>query len=475
MGSCVVSKHTTFFVCLIFVSSCASYYQLNYEFNRNFETGELEEAERILAENKKAADSKSKFLYYLNRGTVASLLGNYEESNEFLEKAYLFGEDYYKNYLNEALSYITNPSVIEYKGEDHEHLMLLYYKALNFLKMGDYEAALVECRRLNNRLNELSDRYKSEKKYQRDAFINNLVGIIYEAAGDYNYAFIAYRNSLEIYEEDYQELFQLSVPDQLKHDLIRSAYLTGFYDEVQFYEDKFGIDFNPDKSKGGDLVFFWHNGLGPVKSEWSVNFAINKGDGGAFVLDNDQYGFSFPFYDLDLDDEDQDNLTDLSVFRVAFPKYVERPPMFSSATLKYGGKMAELELTQNVNDIAFKVLKERMLLEFSRSLIRVAIKKAAEKKLRDENEGLGTVLGVVNAATEKADTRNWQTLPHSIYYTRLKLKPGKHEVTLTLNSPYGHEFDQKHIFSFDIENNETQFHSFQSLEISPNYMGRGYR
>ena len=37
-------------------------------------------------------------------------------------------------------------------------------------------------------------------------------------------------------------------------------------------------------------------------------------------------------------------------------------------------------------------------------------------------------LGIANAISEQADTRNWQTLPNRISYTRLPLQPGKNEV-----------------------------------------------
>jgi hypothetical protein len=121
-------------------------------------------------------------------------MGQYEESNHYFEQAFLFGEDYKINYAREAASYLTNPMVTVYRGEDHEHLMLLYYKALNYLKQNKSEEALVECRRLNIRLQQLADRYESSEKYSRDAFIHNLMGIIYQSANDWNNAFIAYRN-----------------------------------------------------------------------------------------------------------------------------------------------------------------------------------------------------------------------------------------------------------------------------------------
>ena len=91
-----------------------------------------------------------------------------------------------------------------YAGEDHELVLMHYFKALNFLRMNQFDEALVECRRINNKLNLLNDRYEKKKnRYRRDAFALNLMGIAYEASGDVNNAFIAYRNAYEAYDEDY--------------------------------------------------------------------------------------------------------------------------------------------------------------------------------------------------------------------------------------------------------------------------------
>ena len=458
---------------LLILTACSTYYQLNYEFNRNFETGQLVEARKVLEDNKKAEKSKARLIYFMNKGVVTSLLGEYEESNTYLEKAYLLGEDYHNNYLNVALSLVSNPTVIEYKGEDHEHLMVLYYKAINYLMMGDRESALVECRRLNNKLLQLSDRYTSDFKYKEDAFIHMLMGIIYDADKDYNNAFIAYRNAHRIYQESYQKMFGLDTPDQLKKDLIRTAALMGFDREQRQYEDAFGMTHDPRTAAQPQLVMFWNNGLGPIKAEWSINFTVVKGSGGAVTFVNEEYGFNFPFF-LGNDDDAQGGLGDLKFFRVTFPKYVERPLMFDRAVIK--GEQGEypLELAENVNAIAFKELEQRMLKEFGKSLLRFAIKKAAEESLRKEDEGLGAALGLLNAATEKTDTRNWQTIPHSIYYARVPLQPGANELSFQTQSADGRQFDQSHPLRFDAAMGRTYFHSFHSLEISPKYMRRGY-
>ncbi|MBS1979079.1 MAG: hypothetical protein JST46_17035, partial [Bacteroidetes bacterium] len=144
------------------LGSCASYYQANYTFNEEFEKGDLEKALKTLRSHSSEGSGKRQFLYEVNNGLLLSMMGRYEESNQYLEKAYLYGEDYRINYLNEVGSYLTNPNFVSYKGEDHEHLLLLYYKALNYLKLGNKEDALVECRRLNIREQQLTDRYASE-------------------------------------------------------------------------------------------------------------------------------------------------------------------------------------------------------------------------------------------------------------------------------------------------------------------------
>lgn len=447
---------------LLVFSSCASYYKTHRQFNRAFEDGNIEQAQKVLLSNDKAAESKSRFLYYANLGVVQSMLGDFGESNKNLEMAYLYGEDYQKNYLNLVASYFTNASMLDYPGEYHEHLMVLYYKAINYLKMQSYDSALVECRRLNIRLQELSDKVKSKRKYQEDAFIHNLMGIIYEADKDFNNAFIAYRNAYKVYQEQYLPMFGLGVPQQLKNDLLRTAYIMGFESELAKFEEEFGEKYEPHKHNGGQLVFFWHNGLGPVKSEWSINFAVVRGEGGLFTFVNDEKNMSFPFFlGGEENKEDRNKLNNLEFFRVAFPKYLERPLIFQKASLNVDGQIHPLFKAEDVNAIAFKSLQDRMLQEFSKSLLRVALKKATEYSVREKSDDLAAAISLLNAVTEKADTRNWQTLPHSIYYNRIFLPEGEHKVMLKMNGKRGMDEQE---FTFAIKKGETEVHSYHALE-----------
>jgi hypothetical protein len=454
--SCVIGL-----VIICFLNGCATYYQQNVTFNKQFESGDLKNALDALKQDQRQAKGKNKFLYYANQGLLLSILGKYAESNDYFEKAFLFGEDYRINYLHELGSYLYNPNLTTYRGEDHEHLMVLYYKAINFLKLNNPESALVECKRLVIRLNQLSDKYTSEQKYKRDAFIHNLMGIIYQSVKDYNNAFIAYRNAYEVYTESYKTLFQVEVPEQLKRDLLNTAYWTGFREEFDTYKQAFGLeDFVPQKPTA-ELVFFWHNGLSPVKDEWSINFAVDHQADNMVVFSNPMIPQSFRFK-LEKDNEKND-LSKIEFFRVAFPKYVERSTYFQSATIQNQHQTYTLELAEDVNQIAFHSLKQRMVQEFSKGLLRVAIKKATEHSVRKDNDSWGALIGAFNAITEKADTRNWQTLPHDISYARVPLNVGANDLQFSLYSSFQQQ-PETYTFSYNVQKGQTLFHTFSSLE-----------
>lgn len=429
-----VKSYLKFILLLALLQSCIAYHAKQIKFQRLFLASKWEEADAILAKDKKAEKSKNRLLYYFDRGLVAHLRGRYQESNHFFEQAYLTHENFLTRPIDEVLVFLINPTVTEYKGEAHEVLLLHYYKALNFLQLGQYEAALVECRRLSIKLNQLSDKYGGSKDYRRDAFIHTFMGLVYQANHDYNNAFIAYRNAVEIYQEDYQHLFGLQIPAQLKKDLIYTAYKVGFYEQVAHYKQLFKLSYNPEKEPGSsDVVFLWNNGLGPVKDEWSIKFTLIR-RGGVIFFENKDQGLVFPF-PLPADRKEGAGLSTLKFVRVAFPVYKNRPLLYDHAIVTTDQSSQQpLELLEDVNAISFCILKQRMVSELSKVLLRIALKQAAAHQVQKANPLLGVMLSGVNFLTEKADTRNWQTLPHSIYYTRVRLPEGNHSIGFSASS-----------------------------------------
>ncbi len=445
-------------------TSCGSYYHKNSSFHKHFLKENIAEADHVLAKKKNGDKGRNRLLYCLNRGITHHLMQDYETSNAFFEQAYIIHEDFVANPCDVVLTFLVNPTLTDYKGEDHEILLIHYYKALNYLHLGNLSAALVECRRLNIQLNILSDKYNSANTYRRDAFIHLLMGLIYQADHAYNDAFIAYRNAFEIYEEDYTKLFGIEAPLQLKKDLIYTAYKTGFHDAVTHYLAKFQLDYDPSKEdpQSGDIVCLWNNGLGPVKDEWGLNFVMIEGVGGVVNFVNEDLGLTFPF-PLCSDTKSQLNVSDLHLFRISFPTYVERPLLYQQATIRLQNSIYQLEIIEDINAISFRILHERMLWELSKSLLRVAIKKVTEYQVRKQNAILGTLVGVVNFATEKADTRNWQTIPHTISYTRIRLREGSHSLTFQAAGMHA-QHDKNHTFSIDVHPQQTIFYPVYTLQ-----------
>ena len=457
----------SFLVISLFVSilffGCATYYQQNFQLQSYITDGNFSAADKLLSKDKKGETGINRVLYYMNKGMVNFMMGEYETSNAFLNKADHYNEDYRKTLGSEALSLISNPMVKPYKPEDFEAVMVHYYKSLNYLMLNSYEEALVECRRVNIELQKLNDKYKKHKnKYSNDAFAHNLMGLIYDASGDKNNAFIAYRNAYNAYEEEYKPLFGISSPDQLKKDLLRVAYQIGFMQEYNFYKDKFNIEYTPNDNETGSLVFLWMNGFGPVKSEWSINFANTGYNDGWVTFANEDAGLSFPVYIGNRKREEQGAFKNLSFLRVAFPKYVERKPVFTSASIHANNQNYPLELSQNINAIAFQSLKDRMARELANGIARLATKKALEELANRENENLGSIISIINAITEKADTRNWQSLPYAIHYTRIPFTKGSHQVSLNL----GNNQINNETFRFEIEENKTTFFTYHQLDTS---------
>lgn len=444
--------------------SCATWYQRTAAFQEAVGKGEFEQAEKLLQKDKRQARNKNKILYYLNQGYVEFMLGNFEKSNAAFEITEQLTEEQQKNVLTEAAVLVSNPEIRPYKPEDFEVIMINFYKALNYLQLNNMEDALVEARKINIRLQQLNDKYPDHKnRYQQDAFAQLLMGLIYDAAGDANNAFIAYRNAYNTYQNDYMKKFGLGAPEQLKKDLMRTAYLCGFNNELNQYEKEFGMKYTPEApSSNGELVLFWLNGFGPVKAEWGITFTkIQRGDG-AIVFHNEDLGLTFPFFwGSGFSDSDRNSLANVNVVRAVFPKYVERKPAYTKGILKYDSKSYALEEAEDINQIAFKTLHDRMVREMANSLLRVAVKQGIKHAASKENEWLGFAVDLANAFTEKADTRNWQTLPYSISYARIPLRAAENHIELQFTGAKG----MKNIRQLTIPSNQnkTRFYVYTTL------------
>ncbi|MNL02406.1 hypothetical protein D3C87_1229140 [compost metagenome] len=331
--------------------------------------------------------------------------------------------------------------------------MIHYYKALNYVYLNLSEDAIVEARRISLQSQEQGDKFNDkDTRYSKDAFSLMLQGLIYERDGDVNNAFIAYRNAAEVYlKSKDQTYYGVKMPIELKQNVLRMADKNGFTAELSRFEELFGMKYErkaePD---GGELIFFWENGLAPVKQQEELFFSLIKGSNGDLFCTNLGGTIIIPFNHSY--SNSNFSLNGVESLRATYPKYVAQVPYYSSATLVNGQQTGSFEKAEDINELAFKTLEQRFMKEMGKVLTRLAVKKSAEYVLRQSAkgngkdgkdnsllEGLGIGMQLYSLLSEKADTRNWQSLPAQISYTRIPLQKGSNTITLNLKGAGGTE------------------------------------
>lgn len=436
------------------ITSCASYQQRIGAYHVSLARENFAKANRQIDQVKMLKKQRNEVLYLMEKGRILHLLGNYDSSNILLNEADFKIEDQRNNVKDIFVTGFLNPMLRQYQPEDFEVFMLHYYKALNYLFLGNTEDAVVEARRisLSNYRQEENGKNKQEG-YNADAFSLLLQGLIYEKAGQLNNAFIAYRNATDIYLKQ-GDTYGTPIPAQLKKDLLRSAYQLGFQDELQRYETLLGEEYIPEApAAAGEAIIFWETGLAPAKAQEMIQFNT--------VLRNDHYYFeertgryNIPFNYASPGYHTGMNLNNLQMFAIVLPRYEVTRPRFTSGEVLNNNLRSEFEKVQDLNKLSVALLKQRFVKELGIALSRMAVKKLTELALtpkddkdkiyktqeekkkaerkKDQQEMLALGLKIFNRATEKADTRNWQSLPGNILYSRVPLHEGQNNLQIQL-------------------------------------------
>lgn len=434
---------------MLFLFSCASYNEKIAGYYKQIAQGNYNEAAKELDKNSLLQKPRNKLLFLMEKGKTSHLIGDYENSNRYFNEADQLLEDGLGGAMDAVVGTLVNPMSQRYKGEDFEKFMIHYYKALNYLYLNKREDAIVEARRITLQTQEQGDKFnEKDTRYSKDAFSLMLQGLIYESDGDVNNAFIAYRNAAEVYLNSKDNTYYgTTMPGELQQDVLRTADANGFKSELTRFEGLFNLKYQPKPaSPGGDLIFFWENGLAPVKQQEEFIFSLVRGNNGSLVFTNATGTIFLPFNNSNKDFD----LNSVQSLRATYPKYVAQPTYFSGATISTSQSTVTLEKAEDINALAVKTLDQRFPQEMAKILTRLAVKKSAEYALKASSkgsgpngkdntllEGLGFGMQLYSLLSEKADTRNWQSLPSAINYARLPLQKGENTITITFKGANG--------------------------------------
>lgn len=392
---------------------------------------ELQNTDKVLAQLDSLRSSRDKVLYLMERGRIAQINGDtaasiedfqqaIEEWTKFEEKALLSAS----GTAFQGASLVSNDNAVPYRGEGYERVLVHQFQALNYLAQNDLQAALVEVRRANlEQRVALQDHEKEiaraenkarEKRVQLDpnqfrqyframdetvgkvksSFQNGYTfyvsGLIYEAAGQLNDAYIDYKKAHEIF------------PDNrfLQQDLLRLSKKLGMNQDYQTFKKRYGSQDNDLARDQGHLVILLENGFVPAKEEISIPIPTKQG-----------------------------------VQAVSFPIY-QQPWRQPQALYWTGeGQTVKSEPIVYINALAMKSLSEKIPALLIRQTLRVLAKKEMQNKANDNgNVALAIGTQLYNIVSERADLRSWLTLPNSAQIIRRPLSSGSHNFTLRIGS-----------------------------------------
>lgn len=410
--------------------------------------GNPAEGVAILDKSRGIYGSKSEVLYLMDKGMIEHVAGLYAGSNQSLSRAEALTEDLYTRRIHtEVEAFFTSDNALPYEGEDFEKVLLNVVMALNYAKMGLWDDALVEARRVDQKLLVLAERNQKRMTYTQDALARYLTGILYESTGDLSNALVAYRLALDAFQQ-YQKTYGTATPDILRRDLLRVSGTLGLTQEFDEYRQAFpGITGQPEPAPvgWGELVFVTYAGHAPFKRDVFVDIPFSR-DALGLVLATKRYDR----YDARDHRAAESILYGLTghVVRLALPRFVRRPSgvAYTEAVI-VGGEaryVSRSALMEDVTAIAVKDLEDRLLRTTVKAVARAAWKYAlaeavqigVRNAVQDKEAGMiaGAVAGalahIYAISTEESDKRSWATLPDRIHVGRLRVPPGTYDVEL---------------------------------------------
>ena len=416
------------------------------------EAGQPEKAYTNLEKN---APKKSDIPFLFELGLVAHYANHFQESNAALDQAGDIAEDRYtKSVSKEAVSLVTFDQMRPYSGTRYERLLSHYYRALNYVYQGQLDGALVECRRATALINYFKG---EDEKYDffGAGFLAHLSGVLFEATGEWNDAYISYKQAAAYYRNA-AEKTGVEMPEDIGRSLVRLTRKLGFVDELERYQGQYG-QFSPRPANTGELILFYESGYVPSKGEEALTFPILKTDN----VDKPEkfvptlMGRQGRVYkDIELE----------YILRVAIPTIDSHRPLLSGIEVVVGDVKTRGMLVEDVENIAIETFNAQRPIILLRTLGRALLKYLAYRKANKENEALGLLVNLAGVVTEQADTRSWRTLPNQIFMVRMPLPAGTHTLNLSFLNANGRVGGRDSVPDIKINPNRITFWNHRTYE-----------
>ncbi|AJR08135.1 hypothetical protein C9J03_08165 [Photobacterium gaetbulicola] len=368
----------------------------------------------------------------MERGRVGFVAGHYPQSFGALQAADSAVKEQQRQAriqvsegFNQVGSLLTNDNMITYRPADYELGFLHLYLALNYLQQRNLEGALVEVRRANQvqeaakrqREDELAKAAKEARRKGLDqnlgavlarypdvgsalgniqnGYLFFLSGVLYEADGDLNSAYIDYKRALAV------------APDNpfVAETVLRLATRMRMDNDLPALQARYG-KYQPPSASTGRVIVFDEQGVVSARDDWRLPIWLTDSRGDGVI-----YNLTLPYY---------------------------RTPSNNAFTpLQLNGKPLVDSTVADVDGMARYSLQEDLPMIVLRQALRVAAKNEVRKTAAREANDVGNVLtNIFNTLTEQPDTRSWQTLPASVSIAQQDVAAGHYDLAWN-----GHQID----------------------------------
>ena len=427
--------------------ACAPYARHTAGIRAAFATGDHTAADERIG---KAASGANRLLFYLEHGMVEHARGDYEMSNRYFETAERVADQLYTRSISrEAASLLTNDEVRPYRGQAFELVFIHYYRALNYWHLGAFEDALVECRKANLKLAGYTEHGDSDVSYKSDAFIHYLTALMYETTGEMNDAYVSMKHAEAGYKT-YENRFGITPPEQFERDYARVAADFG---DVVHVTGALRPPFSSNPNNG-ELILLSEIGFAPRRSQEELNLPIYDSD---IKLSRRGKGHRAASH-VARRRHSHTRHRDVDYWlRVAMPRLESIPSETAYVRAGSSDQLTRSCAVEDLDAIARATLTDKEGTVLVRTIARGIAKYAATEGIKKENKVLGWLANIFTAATEKADTRSWVTLPRSIHLSRLTLPPGEHDVVIEAVSRSGSVIERKTLKNIRIFAGERTF------------------
>ena len=344
-----------------------------------FYRGEYAQAAKDL-EAPSQEDGKDQVLYLFDRAMALQLAGDYKESEkEFILADKMTEIKDYVSLSTEAATLFTNDQIKQYKGEDFEKVLINAFLAIDYAVSNNFEDALVECRRVNEKLYKY--KFEAKRDYEQNPFARYLSAAIWEASEKYEDAYIDYKLAAAL------------APNfpYIKYDLVRLGKRLNRFEDLKEFQRKWGnldVLTPQEERRSGEIILIYQQGKNAIKRPNPVNYR--------------------------------------------FPKYFRRYTMTHRVRIEAANENVS-ELSHeiySVADVAIKTLDDAYAALVAKRLVGVVAKAVVADQIAQRNQLLGALAWIGMNAADQADLRAWDTLPETLQLARLHVTPGAHTIRI---------------------------------------------